>query len=169
MTTNAFTGTTVKESKAYLRANFEKGCICPSCNGVVKLYNRPITAAMAVGLILIYRKSQTDKNLVLGDYIHIETLFKEAEFGPTVRADVPKLRFWGLLERKPGEKKDGNPQNGYYRITKTGIDFVKRKIAIPSHVKLYNDRIIGFSEKMTDIHECLKKRFNYDELLKDLL
>ena len=150
---------TVGEAKAYLRKNINEGSNCPCCQQNVKQYRRTITSAMAYALILMYNKKDED-------YFHIENYLKEMNCPPAIRGDVPKLRFWGLIEPKAEDREDGSNRNGFYRITRQGIKFVNLQLTIPSHVKIYNNKFYGYeSEKFVSITDCLKKKFNYNKLM----
>ena len=48
------TQNTIQEAKNFLKENFEKGCICPTCNKIVKKYVRPLNSVMARMLIRLY-------------------------------------------------------------------------------------------------------------------
>jgi len=150
---------TVGEAKAYLRKNINEGSTCPCCQQNVKMYSRAITSAMAYAIILMHKKGDED-------YFHIENYLKDMSCPPAIRGDVPKLRFWGLIEPKAEDREDGSNRNGYYRITRQGIKFVNNQLTIPSHVKIYNNKFYGYdSEKFVSITDCLKKKFNYNKLM----
>ena len=40
-------------NKEFLRANYEKGCDCPTCGQFVKLYKRKLNSGMAKTLIIL--------------------------------------------------------------------------------------------------------------------
>jgi hypothetical protein len=156
---------TLTQVKEVLRAHVKDGFICPCCNGHAKMYARPLTSAMAIGLILIYRAAKEHRD----NYLHVENYLKFFHGLPaSIRGDIPKLRFWGLLEPMPGETQDGNPNNGHYRVTPKGIDFVLLKITVPSHVMIYNNKSFGhpMGAKQINISEALKKKFDYLKLMK---
>lgn len=141
------------------KEDLKKGIICEHCGQFAKLYYRTITSAMAYALILMHKKGDED-------YFHIENYLKEMNCPPAIRGDVPKLRFWGLIEPKVEDREDGSNRNGYYRITRQGIKFVNNQLTIPSHVKIYNNKFYGYeSEKFVGITDCLKKKFNYNKLM----
>jgi hypothetical protein len=134
-----------------------KGTRCPMCNSFLKLYKRKLTSSMAYALILFYRSGNQD-------WIHAENYFKGLDNIPySIRGDFPKLRFWGLIEKKSGEKDDKNPDNGYYRISDSGIAFVKYKVKVPVHALIYKNVVEDFSSELMDIKQALGKKFRYDE------
>lgn len=92
---------------------------------------------------------------------HVEDFFKKENISSSIRGDFPKLRFWGLIE--PGVT------DGYYRITNKGFLFVECKTKVESNVMLYNNKSYGFKGKYVDIRECLKKKFDYELLMKGWL
>lgn len=156
---------TIAQAKAILRKNVNKGFTCPCCTRFAKVYKRSLTAAMCVGLIKIYKATV---NVPAAQWIHLEDFFKSfPDLPSSIRGDVPKLRFWNLIERKPGEKEDGNPCNGYYRITHAGMNFVELRGTVPSHARIYDNKLLNFPEdaKWINISEALRNKFDYLKLM----
>jgi len=159
---------TIKQEQERMRPLLLKGTKCACCQQHVQMYERPITSAMAIGLIKLYNApadSKTD-----GGYIHIENYFKELKDLPSsVRGDIPKLRFWGLIQPWGGntEEGDGNPNSGLYRITELGKRFVELKDKVHPVVRLYNNKFYGYKEGVDhiSISKALGKKFNYRELM----
>jgi hypothetical protein len=159
----------IKEAKELLRNIADEGFVCPCCGQPAKVYRRTITSAMATGLILMYNKFRDRSFVDTPSWLHIESFFKDISgLPPSIRADIPKLRFWHLIEAKNEEKEDGNPCNGYYRLTDLGRAFVENRISVQKVIKIYNNRRIGqVTEKGTlTIKEALKNKFSYDNLMK---
>lgn len=151
---------TIAEAKKYLRENFEEGVSCPCCGQLVKLYKRKITSSMAYGLIILA------KNKKVGELVHLLNFFKSIEnVAAGIAGDLPKLRWWGLLEAVEEEREDGNPNNGYYVLTTTRKLFVDGLTKVPKHIFLYNNKVQNKSQEMTTIRECLGDKFNYEELM----
>lgn len=139
-------------------AHSKKGTRCPCCERFIKLYRRPLSASMARYLIVFARKSGTDN-----PWLHVETDFRDVSI-PS-RGDYAKLRYWGLIEPKPGASERGGRTNGYWRITAKGREFVAGTVLIPSHILLLNNRVVGFSDNLVTIRDALGKAFDYDELV----
>lgn len=141
----------------------EEGCRCPACNQYVKLYHRKITSSMAYGLILIFRENRKNDN----QYIHLWNFFKSLNIPSAIMTgDIMKLRYWGLLERKNGEREDGSNRVGFYRITEKGKEFVNGNILVPKEAKVFNSKFFGFAGDKISIKQALKSKFNYEELMK---
>lgn len=156
------TSTTLDQAKKFLSDNLTKGVKCPCCNRHTQIYSRKITSSMAYGLILIY------KDWVKGTYTHIESLFKSTPNLPSsVRGDVPKLRFWGLIEPRTEESEDGNPNSGFYRLTSAGIAFAENELKIESKILIYNNEMCGYAKdsELITIKQALKDKFNYNQLM----
>lgn len=159
---------TVKEAKDYMRPLLKSGVTCPCCARHTQMYSRTITSAMARGLIVLYRlrHSKQDAN----EFMHIENVLKEVQGLPaSIRADIPKLRFWGLIEPDGKDNEEtGNPNTGMYRITEQGKLFVEGKITVSKHVNIYNNRFFGYNPVTgtISIQEALKNKFNYEQLMK---
>lgn len=146
--------TTLQEAKKFLRDNWKDGCTCLACGQHVQLYSRPITSSMAYGLILLYKAPR--------QFIHIEEFLKTKDIPASIRGDFSKLRYWDLIE--PSENYEG-----HYKITDTGILFVRLAICVRSHVLLYNNKSYGLAGERVNIKYCLKKKFDYNKLMKGVL
>jgi hypothetical protein len=115
---------------------------------------------MALALFHIYKNKGYE-------FFHLEDFFHSIDGIPsTLRGDAPKLRHWKLIEKKEGKKDDGNPSNGYYRITGLGRDFVEGRAMVASHIFMFNNKLQGHSDTTTNFKKSLDSKFNYDELMK---
>lgn len=157
---------TIKQAKDIMRPQLEKGVCCLICGQTAKIYKRPLTSSMCLGLILLHNHEKTF--LEQEAWIHLESFFKEQDCDSSIRSDVPKLRFWNLIQPKEGEKEDGNPNNGYYKLTDIGRKFCREEVKVSSHVRIYNNTFYGFptDSKEISVKEALKNKFNYSEIIK---
>lgn len=155
---------TVGDMKVFMREKVEKGVKCPCCQQYAKVYVRALTSSMAYGLILLHKASLAPGQ----EFIHIEEYFKKLDIPSSIRGDFPKLRFWGLIETQDISREDKNPNNGLYKITESGRDFVRGRMLVPPKARIYNNRFLGFAKGMNliDIKMALKNKFNYEELMK---
>lgn len=153
---------TIQEAKAFLRERWEKGTECPCCTQHVQKYSRPITSAMAMALIILYKECRKGGRHVDRPWIHAETMLKGADCPASIRGDFSKLKYWGLIYPK-------EEMEGYYDITVKGILFVEGKVKVESHVMLYNNKYYGTKGDYVSIKDCLKKKFNYEKLMEGTL
>jgi hypothetical protein len=147
------------------RLSLGSGVYCPCCAQLVKIYEREITGSMAYVAILIHRHFLHNNG---EGWLHVpEYLSNMSVIGAAVRGgDWAKLRYWKVIEEKPEEKrKDGSPRVGFYRITPTGISFVKGEIKVPRSILIYNDKFIRYGKGTVSIHDCLGKKFDYAALM----
>jgi hypothetical protein len=145
----------IKEAKEYLRENYKKGCKCPCCDQVVRLYKRKLNSGMAITLIQMHKHSN--------NFFHVKDMLREK--GLHNGHDWSLLKYWGLIQELdvlPGSTKKSS---GQYRVTEKGVDFVYGRINLPKHILIYNKRFQGFSDEETTIKESLGDDFNYYELL----
>ncbi len=148
---------TLGEARKLLREKADKGLDCPCCTQHTQVYHRPITSAMAYGLILFYNHDTGRKP------IHAEDFFKGVKDLPSsIRGDFSKLRFWGLIQADPNNE-------GWYYVTFSGMVFVLGRIKVKSHVKLFNNKKYGMDGEEVDIRECLKNKFDYLKLMEGTL
>lgn len=144
---------TQKEAKAYLRANFEKGCSCPTCGQTVKLYKRKLNSGMAIFLIKLANATAE------GNYVHASEIVKDNK-----ALDYSVLNFWKLVEAST-EVVDGKRRSGYWHITDRGKRFVDGLTSVPSHVNLFDNKLVGFSDNQITIRDALGEKFDYEELM----
>jgi hypothetical protein len=151
---------TLGEARQHLRDHWEEGTPCPCCRQLVKQYKRKLNSAMAYGLILVSRAKADD------GWVHIERYFKSLNIPSSIRGDMSKLKFWGLLEAKEGEREDGSTRLGFYRITDKGRQFVNGQISVQERVKLFNQKFYGFDGDEITIKQALGSKFDYNELME---
>lgn len=135
-----------------------KGTHCKCCSQLCKQYKRKFNVGMAVVLIFLNKYPRHA-------FVEVEKMLHDRNLPYSFRADFHKTIFWGLIEAKEGEREDGNPNLGLYRITEKGRCFVRSEIAISEYALIYLDKCEGFSEKQIYIKDALKNRFDYNELM----
>lgn len=159
---------TIKEAKAYLRANWHDGIECPCCTQFVKLYKVKLNTGMAYVLIQFYKAYLFKKPMAQDKWVHPIKDFK------TINGDYAKLRHWGLVEKMPEEEtenkkttdqEDDKKGSGYWRITEKGKLFVQKQIKVTSNALLFNNKCYGVTGKDIDIVEALRNKFSYSELM----
>jgi hypothetical protein len=164
---------TIKEAKAHLRANYQKGVNCPCCDQFVKMYKRKLNSGMALFLIGLYKlyqrdfktklKCETSETLVFRGFYQNKEVFEMMNIKVT-SLDYSVLKHFKLIEPRvsEGSKKD----SGYWRITNSGTLFVQNLIPSSKHVYIYNNTYQGCSEEEVGIYQVLGDKFNYEELMK---
>lgn len=151
---------TIGEAKDELRKYWTEGVECPCCTQRVQLYRRSITSSMAAVLCIIARLIKPYRDF------HLENFLKYHTDIASLRGDAAKLCHWQLLERVIGEREDGNPNTGYYRLTQAGHDFVFKHTIVPKYVAIYNNKTYSFeSPDFVNIKDCLGNKFNYHNLI----
>lgn len=140
-----------------MNQDIKTGYKCQCCGQFVKEYHRKINSSMALVIFLMYKHDKKD-------FFHVEKWLKSIG-KPELRADYHKLRFWGLIEAKVGEREDGSKRNGFYKITGRGIMFAEGKLTVPEKAVLLNNVFQRFEGGEIKIKEAMGNRFNYDELM----
>lgn len=133
-----------------------RGYCCPECGQLVKMYGRKFNSNMALALIFLYH------NKARG-FIHLENEMKAA--GKQRCGDASYLRHYRLIEAYKGERTDGSPRNGFYKITGLGIQFCEQKYRVQKTFLIFNNKIEGFHGPEIGITEALGTKFKYDELM----
>lgn len=153
---------------------------CFGCKQNVKIYDRTITVQMAVWLIALVRLHERSR-----DWVHVTQLarvtkdhkLKTNDGNKSEKEDSPgsgefaKLRYWGLIVEKPLEDDPTKTASGHWKPTLLGITFVKAQTTVPSHIELYDSKLRRVFEKKgrISIYDCLKKKFNYTDLMHNEL
>ena len=128
---------------------------CPVCDQKVKVYRRKLNSNMVRFLISLCAKCRD------GSWVHHERLAYKGR-------DYAHLRQFGLAVWKTiKDDTSGARTSGYWKPTEEGKQFVAGRVTVPSHVLLYNNKVLGFSDEKVGVREALGKKFDYDELMKE--
>lgn len=146
---------TIADGKQFLRNGWQQGVNCPCCGQLVKLYDRKLNSGMAIFLLGLYGSTFE------GNFEHASTVLVG-----TKSLDYSVLRHWRLIE-EDNRLVAGKRKSGFWRVSERGRKFVEAKITVPSHVKLFNNKLVGFSEDRISITQALGKNFDYNEVMRD--
>lgn len=146
---------TLGEARDVLREHVEEGHTCPTCTLFAKVYKHPCDSAMARTLIVMYRAGGLDR------FLHAPSL-------PGDNHKVSQLAWWDLVEEEKGRRPDGG-RKGYWRLTEQGRDFVLGSTTIQKYARIYDARVLGYVGKFVTIQDALGKRFNYRDLMNDVV
>jgi hypothetical protein len=149
----------------------QKGWRCECCQALHKTRQRALNATMVQQLATLYRYFRNPAiydNLRLGmtdehgEWLHVPRYLTHNRLD----RDYSKLRFWGFVVLHPGPKDDGNPRNGYARLTGAGREFCENKTRVPGHILTTNQGkgFIGFvGTGLVSIVEAAGTAFDYDK------
>jgi len=142
---------TLAEAKQYLRNNFKTGTECPCCGKYVKAYKRKLNAGMCRALIIIYKLTKN------GNTIHVQSKFTELGLRATTM-DYAYLEKWSLIEQKG--------DNGYWKVTQRGKEFVEDDIDLPEYALVYNGNVYKWADNLVNIETALTEEFYLEEIMK---
>lgn len=135
-----------------------EGKKCPCCEQHVEMHKKNIDSMMAYRLFKLYNLNNNSDRT----YFHVEDDIKVPN---KLGGGWAKLRHWGLIEQKPKVEGEGNGRtSGFWKITEKGMMFVEGKIMVEEHVRLYNGKKYEVKGKLVSINDCLKNKFNYNDL-----
>ena len=129
---------------------------CPCCKRHAQIYKRRIHHSVARQLIAIYHLGCKEKR----DFVKTIDLMLP---GYTGACDLGKPVYWGLLEKK--EREPNEVSAGLWRLTPFGVSFVKGEATIKEVALVFDDTVLGFEGKQVSIKFCLKKKFDYEQLM----
>ncbi len=171
---------TLAEAKDWLRLRGRKGAYCPCCNQYAKVYKRVLGSQMARWLIWLVRTweqgqlSEKNGNALARRYGEKATpplrtwAWIDVKQSPVRGGDYAKLLHWGLVEHKANTGDATKKDSGLWRPTHAGIAFVHRRSLMRSHVILYDNKLLNWSDdSITDITivQALGNKFDYQELM----
>lgn len=130
---------------------------CPCCGRYAQVYRRHLHHDPAKKLIKLYRAGGAEK------FIHTSVLIEK---GDTSVGDFSKAKHWKLIHQADPDS-DAKKTSGMWKLTQKGISFVRGEISIQRIALIFDDRVLGFSDDMVTIQECLDGGgFNYRELME---
>lgn len=138
------------------KPDYDKGFVCEHCGGFCKRYTRSFNANMAMALILLYKSG-------MKEFVKVEDFLIKK--GHKRCGDFSYLIHYEFLEKQKGDRKDGSPRNGFYKITDRGIKFVELKLTAPEKFMILNNKLEGFVGDNVNIKQVLKTKFDYNELM----
>ena len=140
-----------------LRQMAEEGAKkCKCCGGNIRVYKRKLNSGMARVLCWFVANR-------MGDWPHINKIPAEIDRGH----EIGRLSYWGLVERQ--ENFDTSKRSsGVWRATSEGVSFVLHNTEVPSHAfcSVPGHNILGFEDEMVTVHDILRQRFDYKELMR---
>jgi hypothetical protein len=148
-----------------LRDRFWKGAWgegdwCPVCDRWGKVHKRKLNKGMVRCLIYLYQQWRKGVN----EYIHVPS---EAPRHVLNSAEIGKLQHWGLAENMPNEDDPTKKHTGYWMILSKGIAFLEGRVKVPSHVYIFDNTPLEFTQEMVDPSWCLGEPFDYRELMDE--
>lgn len=155
MNTDMFT--TLAEARDWLEAVVKEnnaGAMCPCCNRFDKVYNYCLPRSAIVAIADMCQKVAAQPDIVI----------RFNEFANTTNRGCSKLKHLDLIYQPEKEQYTGGKTGGTWAITQKGIDFVQGIAAIPTHLIIYHDELVGVSDSVKFIHEFWPE-FNYRELM----
>lgn len=134
----------------------DKGYNCPCCGQLCKRYFRKMNGNMCSVMITLFRKKRFG-------FVPIEEFMRVNGFQRC--GDFSYLVHWGMMEKMTGKRPDGSKNNGFYKLTDKGRQFVKQEITAPQTLVIYNGKVEGFEGPEISIIDALGKKFDYRELM----
>lgn len=143
----------------YVRDSAEntKNFHCPVCEKRATVYKRKLHSEMARFLISLYVRDR-----IYSRYYTMREIFPGSN---KAASDGSYLVHWNLVEKADNTNSAGAPA-GAYKITFKGKAFVAGQLSVPSHCHMYNNEVVGWSDKHVMIRAALGSKFSYDELLR---
>lgn len=143
--------TEVSEVRVPLGAHSKEGSDCPHCGQYMRVYVRKLNRNMMLFLRSLARKP--------GEWVS----FRECEF---TSRDYPYVSFWGLAVTRVDANDGTKRASGFWKITQKGLDFLAARLAVPSHVHVYNNKVVGWSDTVTTASQAYGEDFDYSELME---
>ena len=148
------------DAKEWLNARIYEGAPCPCCGQFARVYRRKLNVGLACWLIWLVKRHLATIRAVGHDEVWHDVRDSDVRGG-----DYGKLIHWRLVVQKENED-ETKRTSGMWQPTARGVEFACHNSTEPSHVYLYNNQVIGWSDKQFSISDALTKKFNYSELMQ---
>jgi hypothetical protein len=152
---------TLDEAREEMLAHAEEGTRCPCCGRYIKVYKRKLTGTMAEILVNLVRVHGGGNGET---WTHVRKIPLRGADARVAGGDLGKLALWGLVVEQINEDPEKG-RSGYWRPTVKGVDFVRGRCAVPTHVFVYQNTVQGYSRRGIHVWHALGRTFNYDELM----
>ena len=97
--------------------------------------------------------------LVIENNKNLINVPKEMSLTEVEYSDYQKLRYHGLIAKY---KIDGIIQAGYWILTNRGNLFLNGELIIPEKVKIFKNKIVGYSENRVSVKDVIKTEPYWD-------
>jgi hypothetical protein len=131
----------------------DPGHECPACTSFVKTYNRRLSSSIARCLLRLYDLTQHNPDT---EFFHVKRFGFEAK-------EVALLAHWGLMLEAQNED-TSKRTSGYWKITESGIDFVRLRFFVPLYIVIHLNNLVGFAGAAVSIQDCLERNNSFDYL-----
>ena len=134
---------TLAEAIAVVERNKDSGVFshCPCCKQGVKVYERTILGTMVMQLKFMLERAPVEPKSL--PFLSSGGIYAQ-------------LRYWNLARQDV---------NGNWFGTRRGRLFLEDKIRVPQIAYVYNQTFLGYNDKTVGVRDCMKKRFDYDEVM----
>lgn len=151
--------TSIGKARLWLFERYKKGVDCPCCGQTVRLYPRPITSAMAFGLMIVGKYQEATGE----EWAYLPRVIPNV----TINSPFCMLQHWELIRPRPGERPDGSHRNGWWSITESGREYIDPAIAlkVPRWALVYNSRCEGFRGDHLSIQEALGTKYDHAAMM----
>ena len=146
------------DAKKYVHDRLDEGIECPCCGKYTRRYRRRFNQSMARSLLWLIESAEGQSRWV--------DVPNEAPTWLVRTNQLPTVRWWGLIERKPNEDKK-QKHSGFWRPTDDGLRWVIQGLTIPSKVVTYNGSVVGYEGERITFEDALGVPFNYNETMQD--
>jgi len=107
----------------------DPGTTCPTCGETFVVYKFGLNKGLLAFLQSLARAGQPTHlqglGLTSGQY-----------------TNHPQVRHWGLAEIITPENEEEETKGGKWQLTPLGLDFLRRRVAVPKHVFTYRGKLL---------------------------
>lgn len=121
--------TTLHAAHEWVFANLREGTLCPCCNQVAKVSKTPLSAAMAMTLLVLIDREDREETTC----IHCEEYLTRHHPDLSRQHCVGKLCHWNLLLSVDGP---------LYCVTDRGREFARGQRSVPAYGWTYNQHFV---------------------------
>lgn len=134
------------------------GCTCEVCGRWARIHRRRITAG-AAGCAMWMLKYHRQ------EWVHVAAAAPKQFIE---NREYNRLGYWGLLEAQPNVSDPSKRTLGIWRLTDSGVEWVRQRRAVPAWVEVYDDRVVRVADDVVYFAAAMGEHFDYEDFLANL-
>jgi hypothetical protein len=157
-------GLTVAQARVCFHGLLQVGVLCPVCDRVASVSTVRLLPDTVRSLLRLNRLTDPAPATHCA---YVGELLDGRDYGRDLFA-YSSMKYWGLAESVQAEEGQLAGQPGYWRVTKHGRKYVRRKVRLPPVARVYRDEVLEFRGDMLYVDELLARRHvSYAQMLAE--
>ena len=148
----------LSDARKWLQQNLDDGVRCLCCDKYARRYYRKFNSTMARSLLWLVQAWESNAQ----GWIDVPKMAPRQ----IVRSNqLPTVRWWGMVERPDNSDGKDVKHSGFWKPTPKGVDFVYKRIMVPSTAVTYDGCVEKMEGEPISIEDALGTHFSYSDIM----